>query len=108
MDLQGPVLDPPDPPMDPQGPPQMVILDPQMVVFGRFCDRFPSGGTLRGVPMATMVVLEVVVAIATCVRGRFGGRGRGFVWLDGGPRRSVVVVHVDLCGWMVVHDVPWW
>ena len=47
------------------------------------------------------------MAIATCVRGRFGGRGRGFVWLDGGPRRSVVVVHVDLCGWMVVHDVPW-
>ena len=42
--------------------------------------------------MDTMVALVVVVAIATFVRGRSGGRARGFVWLDGRARRSVEVV----------------
>ena len=38
------------------------------------------------------MALVVVVAIATFVRGRSGGRARGFVWLDGRARRSVEVV----------------
>lgn len=32
------------------------------------------------------------MAIATFVRGRSGGRARGFVWLGGRARRSVEVV----------------